>query len=84
MKNCLYYQAQVEKKDCWFFVATLRSFEHLCFDRTYDKETSIFEFFVPEDQDTRFREIMAYYMEEDIVTDFIALPNRLLDPRAEF
>ena len=41
----LYFQAQVNKKETWFLAATLRSFEHLAFDRTVDKQAGIFEFF---------------------------------------
>ncbi len=38
MKLCAYYQAQVKRSDTWFLTATLRSFEHLCFDRALKKE----------------------------------------------
>jgi len=45
---CSYYQAEVAKPTTWFLVSTLRANEHLCFDRTLDKEHGIFEFFVPQ------------------------------------
>ena len=49
MRWCAYYRAIIKKEECWFLTATLRSFEHLCFDRTYDKSISQFEFFVPQE-----------------------------------
>ena len=73
-----YFQAQVSKKECWFLVAILRSFEHLSFDRTYDRETSTFEFFVPLEQKKIFLEIMAFFQEKRIVTTLSAMPNRLM------
>lgn len=78
MKYCSYFQALVSKKDTWFFVATLRSFEHLAFDRTYDKETGCFEFFVPVDGEEQFVKLMNYYEQTGIVHSFQKLPNRLI------
>ncbi len=72
-----YYQAHVAEKDCWFLVAILRSFEHLAFDRTVDKERSIFEFFVPEGNEASFLELMDYFEGQGIVSDLQKLPNRL-------
>ncbi len=77
-----YYQAQVVEKDCWFLAAVMRSFEHLSFDRTYDKETSTFEFFVPEGLEKSFLEVMDYFKNEGIITTLIKQPNRLRDPQA--
>jgi hypothetical protein len=76
---CLYYQAHVNEKDCWYLVAVLRSFEHLVFDRTFDKKKSIFEFFVPHDLEYYFLEVMSYFEREHIVTYLEKLPNRLFD-----
>lgn len=84
MSFCLYYQAQVVPAKCWFFVGVLRSFEHVCFDRTLDKQTSTFEFFVPKDMQATFLALMAYFEKEGIVTTFTELPNRLLDPEEAF
>ncbi|MCK5632388.1 hypothetical protein KAH94_01445 [bacterium] len=80
MDICLYYQAHLEKKDCWFFVAILRSFEHLAFDRTLDKKTSLFEIFVIPSEKLFFEKLMKRFQEIGIVLDFQELPNRLLDP----
>lgn len=71
-----YFQAQIDTKNCWFFVATLRSFEHLAFDRTLDKETSTFEFFVPAENEKPFIALMDLYTKMGIVSNFKELPNR--------
>ncbi len=81
MKYCAYFQARVVRPRVWFFTATLRSFEHLCFDRTLDKRESVFEFFVPVDAVALFEKLMAWYQEQGIVEYFEQLPNRLLDPQ---
>lgn len=77
---CVYYQAHVKESECWYFVAILRSFEHLVFDRTYDKQKSIFEFLVPEHMEDCFLQVMDYFTCQSIVWDIVKLPNRLLDP----
>lgn len=78
MLYCLYYQAYVSKKDTWFLTATLRSHEHLCFDRTLNAETSLFEFFVPEAHESFFLEVMRGYETMGIIQQLVKLPNRLL------
>lgn len=80
---CLYYQAIVKRSECWFFVATLKSFEHLCFDRTLDKERSLFEFYVPVDQKNNFLNLIDYMIKANIVTDLVELPNRLSQSNEE-
>lgn len=78
MSYCSYFQALVAKKDTWFFVATMRSNEHLMFDRTHDAERGLFEFFVPSDNEERFVRLMHWYQEQGIITEFKKLPNRLM------
>lgn len=78
MSYCSYFQAVITKKDTWFFVATLRSHEHLAFDRTYDKELGIFEFFVPEGNEAYFVKLMKYYESVGVLQDLKKLPNRLM------
>lgn len=72
----IYYQAQVQKEKVWFFTATLRSFEHLVFDRTFDKERSIFEFFVPADLEKYFLDFMDHMQKINIVTHLEKKDNR--------
>ncbi len=83
MKLCAYYQAQVKRSDTWFLTATLRSFEHLCFDRALRKENSLFEFFVPHDLETYFLTVMEYYQQQGIITEFKRVPNRLENPEEQ-
>ncbi|HAU30042.1 MAG: hypothetical protein UV79_C0005G0027 [candidate division TM6 bacterium GW2011_GWF2_43_17] len=80
MRYCAYFQAKIDRPRVWFFTATLRSFEHLCFDRTLDKTQSLFEFFVPEDNKAFFTQLMRWYQEQGIAFEYKQLPNRLLDP----
>lgn len=79
MSYCKYYQAKVKREKCSFFVAILRSFEHLCFDRTLDKKESLFEFFVPENNQDYFLEIINCFIDLNIVTEFKELENRLIN-----
>ena len=75
--RCAYYQAEIKKNDCWFFVAVLRSFEHVAFDRTIDVETSRFEFFVPVDVEQIFLTVLNYFERQGIASGLVKLPNRL-------
>jgi hypothetical protein len=77
MSFCSYYQAKVDKPRTWFIVATIRSYDHLCFDRTLDVENGIFEFFVPKDMENDFLKIIKYYQETGIISDLKKLKNRL-------
>lgn len=79
MKYCLYYRAKIEKELCWIVTSTLRYSEYLVFDRCYDKELSIFEFFVAPDLQDVFVSIMATFEKHGIVSQLQFLPNRLLD-----
>jgi hypothetical protein len=74
---CSYYQAQVTQEYCWFLVAIARSFEHVAFDRTLNSATSTFEFFVPEDTEHYFLEIMDCLHKKKIISQLEKLPYRL-------
>lgn len=78
MNYCLYYQAYVLPEMCWYVVATLRSHEHLAFDRTLYPDQSIFEFFVAPSFENTFKEIMQYHEKLGYVNHLKVLPNRLL------
>ncbi len=78
-----YYQAQVDPAHGWFFVGVLRSFEHMAFDRTLDVQTSLFEFFVPQDTENYFLDLMDYFKKEQIISNLKKLPNRLAESDAE-
>lgn len=64
----------------WFVTSTLKSYEHLLFDRTIDVPNSIFEFFVAPSGEACFLEVMAYMQEQGHVSDLKKLPNRLMEP----
>lgn len=81
MLYCSYYTAHIKKEACGTLVSILRSFEHLVFDRTLDKATSHFEFFVAPELDATFLELMDYFQREGIVLDLEKKPNRLMDPQ---
>lgn len=82
MTYCAYYQGYVVREQTWFLVAVLRSYEHLAFDRTFDKEKSVFEFFVTPGLELFFVELLTRLQEMGIVLGFTKLPNRLIDPQA--
>lgn len=79
MKYCLYYRAKIEKELCWIVTSTLRYSEYIVFDRCYDKNQSVFEFFVAPDLQDVFISIMATFEKHGIVSQLEFLPNRLLD-----
>lgn len=80
MNYCLYYQANIVRADTWYVTAVLRSFEHLCFDRTLGKEAGLFEFYVPEKHENYFLEIMRDFQAEGMVHHLRKMENRLLNP----
>lgn len=80
---CIYYQAAVKRDECWKLTALLRSFEHVCFDRTVDKEKSVFEFFVPSGMESIFLNIMEHFKLIGLISDLQQLPNRMIDPDAK-
>lgn len=79
----LYYTANVTRELCWFLTATLRSYEHIAFDRTLDATTSLFEFFVPNEMEFYFLDVMDYFQKEGIIHNLQKLPNRLVDLNQE-
>lgn len=77
---CHYYRAHVVREQAWFFVAIARSFEHVMFDRTFNPETSTFEFFVPVDMEPYFLDCMALLAQQGVVESLAPYENRLIDP----
>jgi hypothetical protein len=76
MQYSVYYQAHVEREQCWFVVAALKTYDHVCFDRTIDVETSLFEFFVPVDMEETFLVIMRYFEHQKLLTNLRKLPHQ--------
>jgi hypothetical protein len=79
---CVYYQAHVQRSECWFLVAVLKSWEHVAFDRTVNVELSIFEFFVPVAMEERFLQLMQLMIRKNVLHSLCKLDNRLKDTSA--
>jgi hypothetical protein len=80
MKYCLYYRAKIEKSLCWLVTSTLRYSEYVAFDRCYNKEESVFEFFVAPELEDVFLTIMHKFELHGVTSCLEKLSNRLLDP----
>ena len=75
-----YFQATVVGPDATLLVAVLKTFDSLCFDRTLDRETGLFEFFVTPLETELFLSVMYAFEQRGVVKDLREQPNRLLDP----
>jgi hypothetical protein len=76
---CSYYVANVDRHLSNYFVAIIKSFDNLVFDRTIDVETSLFEFFVPASCEEEFLSVMDYFIQEGLVANLRKTTNRLSD-----
>lgn len=76
MSYSLYYQAHATKELCWMITSALRFTEHIVFDRAYDKEQSVFEFFVSPDGEDVFLDVMKKLEKQGVVFKIQKLPNR--------
>lgn len=74
----LYYTAQVKREQCWVLSAALKGTENVAFDRTLDKNQSIFEFFVPADTEPIFLKLMDYMIKQGVVISLQKTINRLI------
>lgn len=79
MNYSIYYQAKVQKELCWLVTSTMRFCEHVAFDRTVEKDDSIFEFFVAPDMETEFLDVAHKLLKRRVFLDLQKLPNRLID-----
>lgn len=77
MKYSIYYQAHVQKELCWLVTASVRFSEHVAFDRTLDKEESIFEFFVAPDLEHVFLDVAQKLLDRGVFLTLTKMPNRL-------
>lgn len=78
MKYSIYYQAHVQKEICWMVTATVRYLDHVAFDRTVDKQGSIFEFYVAPDLEDEFLEVAKRLLARKVFLKLEKLPNRLM------
>ena len=78
MNYSIYYQARVQKELCWIVTSTMRYCEHVAFDRTVDKEGSVFEFFVAPNLEHVFLDVAQKLLDKGVFLDLKKLPNRLM------
>lgn len=76
---CEYYQATVLKEKTWFLSATFRNENNLVFARALEGKSSVFEFFVPKDQEPEFLRITELLKSKGIILSLEKKPNRLKD-----
>lgn len=78
MNYSIYYQARVQKELCWFVTASIRYCDHVAFDRTIDKDGSVFEFYVAPDLEAEFLHLAKQLLDRKVFLDLTKLPNRLI------
>jgi len=76
---CEYYQASVLRKKTWFLSAALRNESNVVFARTLENNPTIFEFFVPKDQEQHFLQVMKSLQKLGIILSLEKKENRLKD-----
>jgi hypothetical protein len=79
MDYSVYYQARVQKEISWMVTACVRYLDHVAFDRTLDKDESIFEFFVSPDFEAEFLSVAQRLLDRGVFLDLKKLPNRLIE-----
>lgn len=72
-----YYQSLVRKDKTWFLTGCLKSEDNLVFFRTIDKTDGRLEYFVTTEQESKFLNLMNYFIKNEIVSELKELPNRL-------
>lgn len=72
-----YYQVTIDRSRGWFVAAVMRSFEHLAFERSFDAQHGINEYFVPKDLENHFLAIVKELAKMGVVKEINKLPNRL-------
>jgi hypothetical protein len=76
---CKYYQAKVLKDKAWFVSGCLRAEENLVFARSMETKKGYWEFFVPQDGEAYFLEIMNYFLKHNYIQELEDVENRLKD-----
>jgi len=76
----LYYTANIDRHQSYYFVAIIKAFDNMVFDRTIDVEQSLFEFFVAPAYEQLFLDVMARFAKEGLVANLQQSENRLIDP----
>ena len=76
--HCQYYQATVVKKRAWFVSGCFRNEDHVAFARALDGSSTVFEFFVPKDQEERFLALINFLQEDGAVVSYEQKENRIM------
>ncbi|MFA5074596.1 MAG: hypothetical protein WC436_00670 [Candidatus Babeliales bacterium] len=76
---CQYYQSHTQKNKTWFIIGCFKAENNIAFVRTLNKQNSILEFFVPEEQEIYFLKLMNYLLQNKYLLDYQKMPNRLLN-----
>lgn len=74
---CQYYQATVNVPYTWFVTGVFRSEDNVVFERTMDNDSSILEFFVPDDYEDNFLKVIQYLHRNGYIINFEKKENRL-------
>lgn len=77
---CPYYTANVDRHQSNYFVAIIKAFDNMVFDRTIDVDQSLFEFFVAPAYEQQFLDVMSLFEKQGLVANLRKLPNRLESP----
>ena len=77
MNKSTYYQAYIPIPTTHYFTAILRGYEHLCFDRTLEPASGLFEFFLSPDQEESFVTVMELLQSHGLVSSYYKAVNRL-------
>lgn len=75
----VYYQARVQKEQAWMVTSAIRFLDHVAFDRTLDKEQSIFEFFVSPDLEVEFLDVAHRLLVKGVFLSLDKLHNRMIE-----
>ena len=73
---CTYYHVRFVKKDIWFVVGALRAEDNVVFERAFDGESELFEFFVPPGREPEFLSFMDCLSRRGHVLSLEQKPNR--------
>lgn len=71
-----YYLAKVLREKTWFLAGVLRNESNLVLDRSLDAKNNLFEFFVSEDQEDHFLDVMESMKKRGVVLSLQKAVNR--------
>ncbi|MFS8506726.1 MAG: hypothetical protein LVQ75_01165 [Candidatus Babeliales bacterium] len=65
--NSCHYIGKIQRERAWLLSSVMRGTEHIAFDRCFDKQQGLYEFFVPQDTESIFLETMGYLAKEGVL-----------------